>query len=60
MLAADYLVYRGLKSNREKKEDLVGRAPCPSFLMDRLEAYPTILFTLRSCPLRAQNFRELL
>ena len=26
-----------LKSNREKKRDLVGRASCPSFLMDRLE-----------------------
>jgi hypothetical protein len=40
-----------LESNREKKKDLVGQASpgrspgqaCPSFLIDRLEDYPTII-----------------
>ena len=32
-----------LESNREEKKDLVGEASCPSSLIDRLEAYPTII-----------------
>jgi hypothetical protein len=36
------------ENNREKENDLVGRASWPSHLIDGLEAHPTTLHTLRS------------